>query len=77
MDGSSGVVVSLVEDGDRSMASDRGVAPTLEPEELERAWFACDVLHLSGYALLREPISGAALLAARLARDAGARVSAT
>ena len=34
-----------------------------------------DVLHLSGYALLREPIDGAALHAARLAREAGARVS--
>ncbi|HET7566958.1 MAG TPA: PfkB family carbohydrate kinase [Gaiellaceae bacterium] len=73
--GATGVVVSLVEDGERSMASDRGVAPTLAPEELDAAWFACDVLHLSGYALLREPIDGAALLAARLAREAGARVS--
>jgi sugar/nucleoside kinase (ribokinase family) len=33
------------------------------------------VLHLSGYALLREPIAHAALLAARLAREAGATVS--
>ncbi len=75
-DGATGVVVSLVgADGDRSMASDRGVAPTLEPEELDAAWLACDVLHLSGYALLREPIAHAALLAARLARKAGATVS--
>jgi len=73
--GASGIVVSVVEEGERSLASDRGVAPSLEPEELDAAWFDCDVLHLSGYALLREPISGAALLAARLAREAGARVS--
>lgn len=74
--GATGVVVSLVgSDGDRSMASDRGVAPTLEPDELDAAWLACDVLHLSGYALLREPISRAAVLAARLAREGGARVS--
>jgi ribokinase len=74
--GSTGVVVSVVgADGDRSMASDRGVAPALEPEELDAAWLECDVLHLSGYALLREPISHAALLAVRLARDRGARVS--
>src|SRR5947199_3739486 len=74
--GATGVVVSLVgADGDRSMASDRGVAPSLAPEELDAAWVECDVLHLSGYALLREPIAHAALLAARLARDAGARVS--
>jgi sugar/nucleoside kinase (ribokinase family) len=75
-DGATGVVVSIVgADGDRSMASDRGVAPSLEPEEIEAAWCNCDVLHVSGYALLREPISRAALLAARLARERGARVS--
>jgi ribokinase len=74
--GATGVVVSLVgADGDRSMASDRGVAPSLSPEELEAAWVDCDVLHLSGYALLREPIAHAALLAAQLARGGGARVA--
>jgi sugar/nucleoside kinase (ribokinase family) len=74
--GPTGVVVSLVgEDGERSMASDRGVSPTLAPDELEAAWLECDVLHLSGYALLREPVSHAALLAAKLARERGARVS--
>jgi ribokinase len=74
--GPTGVVVSVVgADGDRSMASDRGVAPSLEPEELDAAWLECDVLHLSGYALLREPISHAALLAVRLARERGALVS--
>jgi ribokinase len=74
-EGSTGVVVSVVRDGDRSLASDRGVAPSFAPEELEAAWVECDVLHLSGYALLREPIVGAALLAKRLARERGARVS--
>jgi sugar/nucleoside kinase (ribokinase family) len=74
--GPTGVVVSLVEDGERSMASDRGVAPTLTPDELEPAWLeGTDVLHVSGYALLREPIRDAALLAARFARDRGARLS--
>jgi sugar/nucleoside kinase (ribokinase family) len=74
--GATGVVVSIVEaDGDRSMASDRGVAPSLTPDELEPAWLDCDVLHVSGYALLREPISQAALAAATLARERGARVS--
>ena len=75
VEGSTGVVVSIVGDGDRSLASDRGIAPLLEPEELDSAWLACDVLHLSGYALLREPIAAAALLAARLAREQGASVS--
>jgi sugar/nucleoside kinase (ribokinase family) len=74
-EGDTGVVVSVVQGGDRSLASDRGVAPSLAPEELDDAWLACDVLHLSGYALLREPIAAAALLAARLARQQGARVS--
>jgi sugar/nucleoside kinase (ribokinase family) len=74
--GPTGVVVSLVgADGERSMASDRGVAPSLEPDELDGDWLRCDVLHVSGYALLREPISHAALLAATLARERGARVS--
>jgi len=74
--GPTGVVVSIVgADGDRSMASDRGVAPDFRPEELDPAWLVCDVLHLSGYALLREPISETAVLAARLARERGARVS--
>jgi ribokinase len=74
--GATGVVVSLVgADGDRSMASDRGVAPTFAPDELAAAWLACDVLHISGYALLREPIDATAQLAARLARERGARVT--
>ena len=73
--GSTGCVVSVVETGDRALASDRGVATTFAPDEIEAAWFACDVLHISGYALVREPICGAALLAARLAREAGARIS--
>ncbi len=74
-EGSTGVVVSIVDAGDRALASDRGVAPSLAPEELDAAWLACDVLHLSGYALLREPIAATALVAARLAREQGARVS--
>ena len=53
--GATGVVVSIVGgDGERSLASDRGVAPSLEPSELDAGWLDCDVLHLSGYALLRE-----------------------
>jgi ribokinase len=73
--GTTGVVVSIVEQGERSLASDRGVASSFAPEELEAAWLDGDVLHLSGYALLREPIAGTAVLAARLARDGGARLS--
>ncbi|HZQ15430.1 MAG TPA: PfkB family carbohydrate kinase [Gaiellaceae bacterium] len=73
--GRTGVVVSIAAGGDRTMASDRGTATLLEPRDLEPAWFDCDVLHVSGYALLEQPLADAALEAARLARAAGARVS--
>jgi ribokinase len=75
--GATGVVVSMVApDGERSMASDRGVAVELKPEDLERGWFdGADVLHVSGYALLRTPIQDAAVLAVSLARTTGARIS--
>jgi sugar/nucleoside kinase (ribokinase family) len=72
----TGVVVSLVSpDGDRTMASDRGSATDLRADDLEADWVACDALHLSGYSLTREPIAGAAIRAAALAREAGATVS--
>src|SRR5215210_56727 len=56
--GRNGVVVSLVDlDGNRTMVSDRGVAPDLSADELEAEWLnGCDWLHLSGYSLMREPI---------------------
>lgn len=73
--GRNGVVVSLASAGDRTMASDRGAAPDLRPEELDDAWFDCDVLHLSGYSLLREPIAFAAERAAATARAGGARIA--
>jgi ribokinase len=77
VEGKTGVVVSLVgEDGDRSMATDRGVAPELRADELDAAWFAgCRWLHLSGYSLLAEPIADAALAGTRFARAEGAGVS--
>jgi ribokinase len=74
-EGATGVVVSIVHEGDRSLASNRGIAPSLAPDELDAHWVECDVLHLSGYALLREPIAATALLAARVARERGAQVS--
>lgn len=73
--GRTGVVVSIASAGDRTMASDRGVSPDLEPRDLDAAWFDCDVLHLSGYALLREPIASAAVAGAAFAREHGARVA--
>jgi sugar/nucleoside kinase (ribokinase family) len=73
--GRTGVVVSLASDGDRTMASDRGAAVELASDELDPSWFECDVLHISGYSLLRAPLADAAVRAARLARDQGAQVS--
>ena len=73
--GRTGVVVSIAAAGDRAMASDRGTAPELAPHNLEPAWFDCDVLHISGYSLLREPIASAACAAASHARAHGATIS--
>jgi ribokinase len=73
----NGVIVSLVQPtGERTMCSDRGIAVDLLPEELDADWFGdCDHLHVSGYALLREPVRFAAARAIELARGNGARVS--
>ena len=73
--GRTGVVVSIAAAGDRTMVSDRGTAPELSPQDLDPAWFDCDVLHISGYSLLLEPIASAAEEAVRLARAGSARVS--
>jgi sugar/nucleoside kinase (ribokinase family) len=68
--GRGGVVVSVGNaHGERTMASDRGVASLLDRSELDPSWVrSCDVLHVSGYCLLREPMAQAAIDAARLAR---------
>jgi len=72
----TGVVVSLVQpEGDRTMASDRGSAPELRADDLEPSWLECDALHLSGYSLMRRPIAEAAVRAAAVAHERGARVS--
>jgi sugar/nucleoside kinase (ribokinase family) len=74
LEGRTGVVISMVgPDGERTMASDRGSATSVTPGDLDPDWFACDCLHISGYALLESPIDTAALRAVELAR--GARVS--
>ena len=77
VEGRTGVVVALVgPDGERTMATDRGVSRELRAEELEPAWSdGCEWLHLSGNSLLAEPIAEAALSAARLAHRRGARIS--
>ena len=69
VEGRGGVVVSVRDcAGRRTMASDRGVAAGLAASELDPSWVrVCDVLHVSGYCLLREPMAEAAIEAARLA----------
>jgi sugar/nucleoside kinase (ribokinase family) len=77
VDGRTGVVVALVAaDGERTMATDRGVSPELSVDELDPTWFdGCARLHISGYSLLADPIAEAALTAARLARSEGVEIS--
>ena len=58
------------------MASDRGAAVELTAHELEPAWFDCDVLHISGYSLLRDPLADRRRCAQASSRARhGARVS--
>jgi sugar/nucleoside kinase (ribokinase family) len=74
--GRNGAICALVTDaGERSMASDRGAAAELEPADLDPAWLAGDHLHVSGYPLMAEPARSAAVRAAELSREHGARVS--
>jgi ribokinase len=75
--GRNGVIVSIVgPNGERSMASDRGVAPSLSAEELDPVWFdGATHLHLSGYSVMSSPIDGAAARAAELVREGGGSLS--
>ena len=77
VEGRNGVVVSVVDpNGDRTMASDRGVAPDLRADELEIRWFSnVSWLHVTGYALFRSPIDEAAAKAAGAVRGQGGRIS--
>jgi sugar/nucleoside kinase (ribokinase family) len=77
IEGRHAAICSLVSpEGERSMAADRGAARDLRPDEIEPGWLAgVDHLHVSGYALMREPVRSAALRAGGLARAERARVS--
>ena len=67
IEGRTGVVVALSDGGHgRSMLTDRGVGTELAAAHLADEWFdGCTRLHLPGYSLIREPVAGAALAAAR------------
>ena len=76
VEGRTGTIVSLVGvDGERTMASDRGVSPDLRADELDPEWFVDQWLHLPGYSLLRSPIDEAALAAAELAQNVSVDLS--
>ncbi|WP_433299168.1 carbohydrate kinase family protein [Pseudonocardia sp. CA-142604] len=67
-------VVVLVENGDRTMLSDRGAAARLQPADLP-ALDENDHLHLSGYVLLDPTSRPAGLAALAAARAAGMTTS--
>jgi ribokinase len=75
----TGTVVSIATpDGRRTMLTDRGLSPELAPDELEAAWLeGCDWLHLSGYSLVRPPLSETAVAAARLVERVSVDVAST
>lgn len=77
IEGRSGSICSLVSPGgDRSMAADRGAARDLRTDELDPAWISrCDHLHVSGYALMVEPVRSACLRTVELARAVSAGIS--
>lgn len=79
VDAGTGTIVSLSHgDGTRSMLSDRGVAPTFAPAELDPAWLeGCDWLHVPVYSLAREPLRSTALAAAALAPRVSVDLSST
>ncbi len=79
LDGRTGVVVSLTDDGaGRSMLTDRGVGPGLTAGSLLAEWLdGCDWLHLPAYSLVTEPVAGAALAAAERAPRLSVDLSST
>ena len=72
-----GVVVSIVDgSGTRSMLTDRGPSQQLRADEVDVDWLrGCDVLHVSGYALLHGSIAEAGARAAGAARAQGSLIS--
>jgi sugar/nucleoside kinase (ribokinase family) len=73
----SGTVVALVAPGGtRTLASDRGAAGELGPDDVDESMVqGADVLHVAGYTLLRAAGAEAALRLAQVARRYGARVT--
>lgn len=67
------VLVMVDPQGHRRMWSHPGASRTLQPGDLNPAWFqGLDAFHLTGYSLLRDGPREAALEALRLAHEGGA-----
>jgi sugar/nucleoside kinase (ribokinase family) len=75
--GATGRLVAIVDGrGERSFVTDRGAADALRPIDLRESWWrGAGVLHIPAYSLFHEPLGGAAVRGADLARTAGALVS--
>jgi len=73
----TGAVAVLVgRGGRRAFANQAGASRGLRPEEVDPSWLdGVRLLHLSAYALYREPLGAAALRASALARERGAALS--
>ena len=67
VEGGTGTVVSIATPGgERTMLTDRGVAPTFAPDELDIAWVqGCEWLHVPTYSLACSPLRETALRALR------------
>jgi ribokinase len=69
------VLIMVDPEGNRRMFSYPGASATLQPGDLDPAWFeGLDAFHLTGYSLLREGPREAALHALQLAKEAGTRL---
>jgi sugar/nucleoside kinase (ribokinase family) len=73
----TGAVAVLVgEDGERSLARQRGAATSLRREDLQPAWFeGVSLLHVPAYSLFREPLAASARRAMDLTRARGGLIS--
>jgi len=75
-DPTGAVAVLVGPGGTRAFARQRGAGRGLRPEDVEAAWLdGVELLHVSGYALHSEPLSGAVRRTAALARQARALIS--
>jgi sugar/nucleoside kinase (ribokinase family) len=70
------IAVLIGPDGRRTFARQAGAGHGLRADDVDPAWLAgVRLLHVSAYALYREPAAGAARRAAELAREGGALLS--